>query len=108
MQQIQAPVLALGQKQIMAPQMREMMRLLAMPVLEIKEEIQKALETNPALEAEGNTDILLSQPGPSSAGSRTQEVLEGTAAQKENLKEHLLVQLCMQKNMAHAMLLSTI
>ncbi len=98
MQQIQAPVLALGQKQIMAPQMREMMRLLAMPVPEIKEEIQKVLDTNPALEAEGNTDILLIPPESGSAGRRTQEVLEGTAAQKENLKEHLLVQLGMQKN----------
>ena len=66
MQAIQATNLAMGQNQNMtlgmklAPQMRLMMRYLAMPVLELRDEIKNKLDENPALEETNSPEILLS------------------------------------------------
>ena len=123
MQQLQAPGLALGQEQKMslgmklAPQMREMMKHLAMPVLELREEIKKKLDENPALEEASSSEILLStlegkRPKDDTSASfddekiswdeeaadRKQKFLENTLTQKESLQDHLLLQLGMQKN----------
>lgn len=114
MQAIQATNLAMGQNQNMslklAPQMRMMMHLLAMPVLELQEEIKKKLEENPALEEASSSEVLLSHledsfPKDSTPADwdedkadRKQQFLENTLTQKESLQEHLLLQLGVQKN----------
>ena len=114
MQAIQATNLAMGQTQNMslklAPQMRMMMHLLAMPVLELQEEIKKKLEENPALEEASSSEVLLSHledsfPKDSTPADwdedkadRKQQFLENTLTQKESLQEHLLLQLGVQKN----------
>ncbi|MBQ6905326.1 MAG: hypothetical protein IJQ27_04540, partial [Spirochaetia bacterium] len=116
MQPIQAPGLALSQGQKMtlglrlAPQMRVMMQYLAMPVLELREEIKKKLEANPALEESDSAEILFSQIERSykndevsadwdeEASDRHQKFMENLAAPGESLHAHLLVQLGMQKN----------
>ena len=122
MQQIQATNLAMGQTTNMtlglklAPQMRLMMHYLAMPVLELREEIKKKLDDNPALEEASSPEVLLStlegkRPKDDStswddekiswdeeAADRKQKFLENTLTQKESLQDHLLLQLGMQKN----------
>ncbi len=114
MQAIQATNLALGQNQNMtlklAPQMRMMMHLLAMPVLELREEIKKKLEENPALEESSSSEVLLSAlentrskddtpvDWDEDKPDRKQQFLENTLTQKESLQEHLLIQLGVQKN----------
>ena len=114
MQAIQATNLAMGQNQNMslklAPQMRMMMHLLAMPVLELQEEIKKKLDENPALEEASSSEVLLSHLEDSfpkdntpvdwdeDKADRKQQFLENTLTQKESLQEHLLLQLGVQKN----------
>ena len=114
MQAIQATNLAMGQNQNMslklAPQMRMMMHLLAMPVLELQEEIKKKLDENPALEEASSSEVLLSHLEDSfpkdntpvdwdeDKADRKQQFLENTLTQKESLQEHLLLQRGVQKN----------
>ncbi len=104
------------QKQIIAPQMRMMMRLLEMPVLDLREEIKKKLEENPALEEENSPEVLLSSLEKSrpkddtptdwdeDKADRKQQFLENTLTQKESLQDHLLIQLGMQKNIDKAII----
>ena len=103
MQAIQATNLALNQNQNMslklAPQMWMMMNLLAMPVLELQEEIKRKLEENPALEETNRSEVPLSTLNASKdSANRKQQFLQNTIAQKETLQDHLLIQLGMQKN----------
>ncbi len=117
MQAVQATNLTMGQNQNMtlgmklAPQMRLMMRYLAMPVLELREEIKKKLDENPALEEADSPEILLSSleekhlkddisaaDWDEEGADRKQKFLENTLTQKESLQDHLLMQLGMQKN----------
>ena len=118
---MQQTSLSLGQrqtqKQTLAPQMRLMMRYLAMPVLKLREEIKNKLEENPALEEAKSPEILLSSleksppeddtpagwdednPGwDDDSANRKQQFLENTLTQRESLQDHLLMQLGMQKN----------
>ena len=98
-----------------APQMRLMLHYLAMPVLELRNEIQKKLDENPALEEVTSPEVLLStlerkpkeEPinfddekfsKDEDAADRKQQFLQNTIAQKETLQDHLLLQLGMQKN----------
>lgn len=104
------------QKQIIAPQMRMMMRLLEMPVLDLREEIKKKLEDNPALEEANSPEVLLSSLEKSrpkddtptdwdeDKADRKQQFLENTLTQKESLQDHLLIQLGMQKNIDKAII----
>ena len=117
MQQIQATNMAMGQNFSLkiAPQMRLMLHYLAMPVLELRKEIQKKLDENPALEEVTSPEVLLStlerkpkeEPinfddekfsKDEEAADRKQQFLQNTIAQKETLQDHLLLQLGMQKN----------
>ena len=122
MQAVQATNLAMGQNQNMtlgmklAPQLRLMMRYLAMPVLELREEIKNKLEENPALEETGSSEILLSSleekhskddistDWDEEGADRKQKFLENTLTQKESLQDHLLMQLGMQKNIDKAVI----
>ena len=122
MQAVQATNLAMSQNQNMtlgmklAPQMRLMMRYLAMPVLELREEIKKKLDENPALEEASSSEILLSSleekhskddiptDWDEDSADRKQKFLENTLTQKESLQDHLLIQLGMQKNIEKAVI----
>ena len=122
MQAIQATNLAMGQNQNMtlgmklAPQMRLMMRYLAMPVLELRDEIKNKLDENPALEETNSPEILLSSleekhpkddiptDWDEEGADRKQKFLENTLTQKESLQDHLLMQLGMQKNIDKAVI----
>lgn len=108
-------------EQTLSPQMLQSLALLPMPITELKEFIQKEIESNPALEiperefdspaAAGSLDVM----GPESpnlddadssvyeqmshgsydpeASDRKQQMIENTAASGESLSEHLMVQL---------------
>lgn len=114
MQVMQATNLGMTQKQNMtqklAPQMQQMMKLLAMPVLQLREEIEKKLNDNPALEEVIGPDIPLNIPEKKRSeedfpirrdedkADRKQQFLENTLTQKDSLQDHLLFQLRVQKN----------
>lgn len=48
--QFQRPLIIQEQRQKLSPQMIQSIRLMALPLQELKEEIQQELEMNPALE----------------------------------------------------------
>ena len=118
MQAIQATNLAMGQEQKMSlgmklsPQMRMMMKYLAMPVLQLREEIAKKLNENPALEEVIGPDMPLDNPEKKRSeedlptrwdkdkADRKQQFLVNTLTQQESLQDHLLFQLGVQKNIA--------
>ena len=116
--QAQRPVLVAEQRQKLNPRMLQSIKILAMPVAELTEEIQAEIEANPALEvlddhsevslesyaedkADGpsdswedeNADFSYSSASPDDDSKR--KFLEGAIALPESLQEHLLAQLCM-------------
>ena len=48
--QLQKPMLIAEQRQKLSPQMIQSIKLMAMPLQELKEQIQEEIEANPALE----------------------------------------------------------
>ncbi len=119
--QLQKPVLIQEQRQKLSPQMIQSIRLMALPLPELKEEIQQEIEANPALEVvEDRSTISLesfpeerkqdsdqarvyenaSDPGygrgrdPDDDSKRM--FLEGAISREETLQEHLLWQLRLQ------------
>lgn len=114
--QIQRPTITQEQRQQLSPQMIQSIRLLSLPIQELKEEIQTALESNPALEVlEDKSTVSLesmdtqadsmveernrfedaSDSGFSSSGDSDmkRQFMEGTISRAETLQEHLLWQL---------------
>ena len=116
--QAQRPVLVAEQRQKLNPRMLQSIKILAMPVAELTEEIQAEIEANPALEvlddhtevslesyaedkADGpsdswedeNADFSYSSASPDDDSKR--KFLEGAIALPESLQEHLLAQLSM-------------
>jgi len=119
--QLQKPVLVTEQRQRLSPQMIQSIKLMALPIQELKEQIQEEIETNPALEivedrstvsleslperGEGDndeTDIFenSSDPGFASRSGADDDskrmFIEGAIARHETLQEHLLWQLRLQ------------
>jgi RNA polymerase sigma-54 factor len=119
--QIQKPLLKQIQKLKMTPQLYQAVRLMALPIQELKTTIEEELEKNPALqELEDNTTISLdslpqreqgtdegdyfdhsSDSGYSSAegeeaSDAKQQFMEGALSQPESLQDHLLWQLALQ------------
>ena len=96
----QGPYLAFGQeqkltqRQTLAPQMFQQMRLIAMPLLELQTEIHNVLENNPVLEAENKLEVPISR-----LKTSKQEYIENAFAREETLQQHLLTQLGAQKNL---------
>ena len=96
----QGPYLAFGQeqkltqRQTLAPQMFQQMRLIAMPLLELQSEIHNVLENNPVLEAENKLEVPISR-----LKTSKQEYIENAFAREETLQQHLLTQLGAQKNL---------
>ena len=119
--QLQKPVLIQEQRQKLSPQMIQSIRLMALPLPELKDEIQQEIEANPALEVleDRSTLSLESFPEEREADSDSARVyenasdpgygrgrdpdddskrmfLEGAISRAETLQEHLLWQLRLQ------------
>lgn len=119
--QLQKPALVAEQRQRLSPQMIQSIKLMALPVLELKEQIQQELEANPALEVvedrstvsletlpereeregdEGDFFENSSDPGYSARSSSDDDskrmFIEGAIARPETLQDHLLWQLRLQ------------
>ncbi len=119
--QLQKPVLVQEQRQKLSPQMIQSIRLMALPLPELKDEIQQEIEANPALEVleDRSTVSLESFPEEREADSDAARVyenasdpgygrgrdpnddskrmfLEGAISRAETLQEHLLWQLRLQ------------
>ena len=84
----------LTQRQTLAPQMFQQMRLIAMPLLELQAEIHSVLENNPVLEAKNKLEVPISR-----LKTSKQEYIENAFAREETLQQHLLTQLGAQKNL---------
>ena len=120
--QLQKPVLIQEQRQKLSPQMIQSIRLMALPLPELKDEIQQEIETNPALEVledrstvsleafpeerEADSDAAriyenASDPGYGRGRDPNDDTkrmfLEGAISQAETLQEHLLWQLRLQR-----------
>lgn len=120
--QFQKPALVAEQRQKLSPQMIQSIKLMALPLQELKEQIQEELESNPALEVVSDTSTLSldslpegegrdgessdpfensSDPGYASRSSSDDDskrmFIEGSIAKAETLQEHLLWQLRLQR-----------
>jgi RNA polymerase sigma-54 factor len=120
--QLQKPALIAEQRQKLSPQMIQSIKLLAMPLQELKEQIQEEIESNPALEVVSDASTLSleslpesepregedsspfensSDPGFSSHSGADDDskrmFIEGAIARPETLQEHLLWQLRLQR-----------
>jgi RNA polymerase sigma-54 factor len=119
--QLQKPALVAEQRQRLSPQMIQSIKLMALPLQELKEQIQEEIEANPALEVvEDRSTVSLetlpereekdsdeaeffensSDPGlayRSGADDDSKRMfIEGAIARPETLQEHLLWQLRLQ------------
>jgi len=120
--QFQKPALVAEQRQKLSPQMIQSIKLMALPLQELKEQIQEEIEANPALEVvSDDTTVSLetlpeapegresedaevfensSDPGfasrSGSADDSKRMFIEGSIARPETLQEHLLWQLRLQ------------
>lgn len=119
--QLQKPALVAEQRQRLSPQMLQSIRLMALPLQELKEQIQEEIEANPALEVvedrstvsletlpereEGESEKVevfenSSDPGFTSRSGSDDDskrmFIEGAIARSETLQEHLLWQLRLQ------------
>lgn len=120
--QLQKPSLIAEQRQKLSPQMIQSIKLMAMPLQELKEQIQEEIESNPALEVVSDASTVSlesfpesepresedsspfensSDPGFSSHSGSDDDskrmFIEGAIARPETLQEHLLWQLRLQR-----------
>ncbi len=117
--QSQRPVLKQVQKLKMTPQLYQAVRLMALPLQDLKTTIEEELEKNPALqveedrstvsleslprreEAEGDwfdhsSDTGYSRADGDAASDARRQFMEGALSQPESLQDHLLAQLALQ------------
>ena len=119
--QFQKPALVAEQRQRLSPQMIQSIKLMALPIQELKEQIQEEIESNPALEVleDKSTVSLETMPEGDEPGHETDDFfenasdpgfrsrsrsdddskrmfIEGTISRAETLQEHLLWQLRLQ------------
>jgi RNA polymerase sigma-54 factor len=119
--QSQRPVLRQVQKLKMTPQLYQAVRLMALPIQDLKTTIEEELEKNPALQVEeDNTEVSLdsmprrekglddgdyfdhtsdsgySRAGGEEASDAKRQFIEGVLSQPESLQDHLLWQLSLQ------------
>jgi RNA polymerase sigma-54 factor len=120
--QFQKPVLIAEQRQKLSPQMIQSIKLMAMPLQELKEQIQEEIESNPALELISDASTLSLESLPEGDSKESEEAarfenssdsgfasrsgsdddskrmfIEGAIARAETLQEHLLSQLRVQR-----------
>ncbi len=80
--------LKLGQQLAMTPQLQQAIRLLQLSTLDLQQEIQEALESNPLLDVEeGNEDTPTSEEKPSSDEKETVEATEQDLPDSSDLIE---------------------
>jgi RNA polymerase sigma-54 factor len=121
--QFQKPILVAEQRQKLSPQMIQSIKLMALPLQELKEQIQEEIEANPALDVvsdpstlsleslpetgtegrDGDSSDLFensSDPGYASRSGAADDsqrmFFEGAISRSETLQEHLLWQLRLQ------------
>ncbi|MDR2402767.1 MAG: RNA polymerase factor sigma-54 [Spirochaetaceae bacterium] len=119
--QLQRPSLIQGQRQIlkMSPQLYQSIKLMELPVMELREKITEEVERNPALEFigdpavvsldaaytprkeeedyfEGTSDSGFVRRGGEKAAEDRHKFIEGALSRPETLQEHLLWQLHLQ------------
>jgi RNA polymerase sigma-54 factor len=120
--QLQKPALIAEQRQKLSPQMIQSIKLMAMPLQELKEQIQEEIESNPALEVVSDASTVSLESLPESEPKETEDLspfenssdpgfsahsgsdddskrmfIEGAIARPETLQEHLLWQLRLQR-----------
>lgn len=120
--QLQKPALIAEQRQKLSPQMIQSIKLMAMPLQELKEQIQEEIEANPALEVVSDASTVSLESLPESEPRETEDsspfenssdpgfyshsgsdddskrmFIEGAIARPETLQEHLLWQLRLQR-----------
>jgi len=121
--QLQKPVLITEQRQKLSPQMIQSIKLMALPLQELKEQIQQEIEANPALEVVSDQSTMSLESMPEAGASEADEYsspfenssdpgftyrsqsdedskrmfLEGAISRSETLQEHLLWQLRLQR-----------
>jgi RNA polymerase sigma-54 factor len=120
--QLQKPALIAEQRQKLSPQMIQSIKLMAMPLQELKEQIQEEIEANPALELVSDASTLSLESLPEGESKESEEAapfenssdsgfasrsgsdddskrmfIEGAIARAETLQEHLLSQLRVQR-----------
>jgi RNA polymerase sigma-54 factor len=120
--QLQKPALIAEQRQKLSPQMIQSIKLMAMPLQELKEQIQEEIEANPALELVSDGSTLSLESLPENESKESEEAapfenssdsgfasrsgsdddskrmfIEGAIARAETLQEHLLWQLRVQR-----------
>jgi RNA polymerase sigma-54 factor len=117
--QLQRPSLIQGQKLVMNPQVLQSIRLMELPVMDLRERIEEELERNPALEVledrstvsiddatapskedreeyeyfEATSDSGFVSKGGEAAADERRRFIEGALSRSETLQEHLLWQL---------------
>jgi RNA polymerase sigma-54 factor len=119
--QLQKPALIAEQRQKLSPQMIQSIKLMAMPLQELKEQIQEEIEANPALELVSDASTVSLESLPEGDSKETEDAapfenssdsgfsshshsdddskrmfIEGAIARAETLQEHLLWQLRVQ------------
>jgi RNA polymerase sigma-54 factor len=119
--QSQRPVLRQVQKLKMTPQLYQAVRLMALPLQDLKTTIEEELEKNPALQAEEDrstvsldslparessdgegdwfdhsSDTGYSRADGEAASDARRQFIEGALSQPESLQDHLLAQLALQ------------
>ncbi|MGA2977148.1 MAG: RNA polymerase factor sigma-54 [Spirochaetia bacterium] len=119
--QSQRPVLKQVQKLKMTPQLYQAVRLMALPLQDLKTTIEEELEKNPALQVEEDrstvsldslparenadgdgdwfdhsSDAVYSRADGEAASDARRQFIEGALSQPESLQEHLLSQLALQ------------
>jgi RNA polymerase sigma-54 factor len=121
--QLQKPVLITEQRQKLSPQMIQSIKLMALPLQELKEQIQQEIEANPALEVVSDPTTMSLESMPDGESGEAEEYsspfenssdpgftfrsqsdedskrmfLEGAISRSETLQEHLLWQLRLQR-----------
>jgi RNA polymerase sigma-54 factor len=120
--QLQKPMLVAEQRQKLSPQMIQSIKLMAMPLQELKEQIQEEIEANPALEIVSDASTVSLESFPEGESKESEDsspfenssdsgfashsgsdddskrmFIEGAIARAETLQEHLLWQLRVQR-----------
>ncbi len=120
--QLQKPALIAEQRQKLSPQMIQSIKLMAMPLQELKEQIQEEIEANPALEIVSDPSTVSLETLPEGDSKEIEDAapfenssdsgfssrsgldddskrmfIEGAIARAETLQEHLLWQLRLQR-----------
>jgi len=103
--QLQRQSMSLNQRMSMNPQLYQSIRLMELPIMELRTQIQEELEKNPALEVledrstmpfSGTASVIAGKGGGDAASNEHQSMIEGVPTHEITLQEHLLRQLALE------------